>query len=381
MYAFIDESGHTGVNLKDEVQPIFYYLAIASKYNIAILARDRISKLCKDMGIERIHASELGKKNELLAGQILSIIKQYSPHFIIAEIEKRFLALTMMFDTIFDSGENLGARNHVYSYRALRLLLLYNFSKIVDDNLAYDFYDNCLFAKTQIQANEKLTKICEELLGRLNNQFDSRTIELISDTLKWAKNNPEDITTYNATNEQRWRHLPNVVAFVPTLQFLASIAKKHKTSIRKIYHDEQIQMKKILIEAHNFNSNKNFPDSLKFLDNTEMLFKQLKGSEFEITTSKNNAGLQLVDFILYNWKKKDYIIENKNENLNSLELLEYYHSRAEYFEFSYKYLELECASTVKRIQELPLTDEQLNRGKELIKSLESKYHKRVDDNI
>ncbi len=379
MFAFIDESGHTGENLRDEVQPVFHYLAIISKYNIDVLAKKRIVGLCTESNIERIHASELGRNNETFAGPLLSILKKFSPHFIIAEVEKNFLALAKLFDTLFDAGENLGARDHVYNFRALRLLLLYNFSRIVDEELAFDFYDNCLFAETQSQANTKLIEVCQIINGRLTGQFDQRTEELISDTLKWAIKNPDAITTYNASKEQRWRHLPNVVAFIPTLQVLANLAKEQKTRVRKIVHDEQIQMKKILTEAHSFSSNINFPDSLKFADNPIMLFKQLKGSEFEITSSKTNVGLQLVDFVLYNWRKKDYILSNREENIDSFELFHYYSQRMDFFEFSHNQLEQECISIIKRLSTMQLTDEQLNQGKELINSMEIKYHERIKD--
>jgi hypothetical protein len=373
MFAFVDESGHTGQNLIDDKQPVFYYLGIISKYNIDVLSKTKVMQLCDRLSIERLHGSELGHKNELVAGPILKIIRDYSPHFIIAEVEKRYLALTKMFDTIFDSGENLGARNHVYSFRSLRLLLLFNFSQIVDEETAYYFYDKCLFAETQEQANGVLIEVCYELKKRIHGQFDYRTNELLSDALKWAIENPNEITTYNATKEQRWRHLPNVVAFVPTMQVMAFRAKENKTVIKKITHDEQIQMKKILEEAHIFSSNPNAPSSIKYLDNQEIRFKELQGSIFEIASSKTNTGLQIVDFILYNWKKKDYLLSHPYENPNSIALLNYYSKHMNYFEFSYKQLCDECKDIMMHIQNLPLTEEQLQIGTEIVQDLEVKF--------
>jgi len=377
MFAFVDESGHTGANIRDEKQPTFFYLAIISRLNIGELVKERIQKICKEFDVDRIHASELGEKNELFAGEILKILKEFSPHFVIVEIEKKYLALAKAFDTLFDSGENLGARNHVYNFRALRLLLLFNFSLLIDEDLVYDFYDKCLFSESQQAANIELIRFCKELNSRIIGQFDKRSEEIIRDTLGWAIKNPDAITTYNARKDDRWRHLPNVVAFVPTMQVMAHLAKARHTRIIKIVHDEQIQMAKILEEAHQFSSFANAPNFIKFADNPTMLFKQLKGSKFEITSSKKNVGLQVVDFVLYNWKKKEHIISHRDENPDSYELLQYYSQHMNYFEFSYKQLQEECKAIINKISNLPLTEEQINRGKELISQIEKKYHEKA----
>ncbi len=60
MYFHVDESGHTGTNLFDEDQPILYYGVLSSKFNIDTLAEKELSVLRQRLGVQRLHASELG---------------------------------------------------------------------------------------------------------------------------------------------------------------------------------------------------------------------------------------------------------------------------------------------------------------------------------
>jgi hypothetical protein len=60
MYFHVDESGHTGTNLFDEDQPILYYGVLSSKFNIDNQAEKELSVLRKRLGVQRLHASELG---------------------------------------------------------------------------------------------------------------------------------------------------------------------------------------------------------------------------------------------------------------------------------------------------------------------------------
>lgn len=373
MFAFIDESGHTGSNISDPAQPTLFYMGILANKNIGVLENEHISVLCRDNNIERLHASELGPKNELFAGDIEKILKAYSPQFIIAEVQKTFFAVAKLFDTLFDSGENLGARSHVYNIRALRLLLLSNFSLIADEKIAFSFYNECLLANSQEEANIALIKTCEELCSRVDGSFDIRTSQLFMETLSWAMHNPDAITTYNSAKEQRWQHLPNVAAFVPTMQQMAIYARKNRTRIRKIIHDEQIQLKRILEEAHRFSSNIYAPDTVQFGDNEPILFKELKNSIFEMASSKSNVGLQLVDFVLYNWKKRDYLKENVFDNPKSISLINYYLPRSRLFYLSFKQLHEECGKIIRRISDEPLTEDQISSAKEMIERMESRY--------
>ena len=61
LYAYFDESGNTGLNLKDEVQPIFYECAMVSSKNVDNDNEfEELNDIVSKMGVKRLHGAELG---------------------------------------------------------------------------------------------------------------------------------------------------------------------------------------------------------------------------------------------------------------------------------------------------------------------------------
>jgi hypothetical protein len=267
MFAFIDESGHTGKIISDISQPNFFTLGLISKYNPDALVKKDMDLLCKNHAINELHGVELGAKIEYIAHDIYNILTKLHPRFFLAEVDKQYLAYTKLYDTLFDNVENPGARWHTYQSRPFRILLLHNFIKLVPLDIAYNFYENCLFATDENVAIDILKKTCKQILELIDNSLDKRSRQLISDPLKWAIDNPRDITTFNTRKIDRWRHLPNVVTFLPILDMLSRCAKSMNSKVNKIVHDEQNQMKKIFIEIHKLASNKNVPEKFDLREN------------------------------------------------------------------------------------------------------------------
>ena len=59
LHYYVDESGHTGVNLFDVDQPILYYGVIGGRTNLDLLAQSTVARLCRSIGLKRLHAAEL----------------------------------------------------------------------------------------------------------------------------------------------------------------------------------------------------------------------------------------------------------------------------------------------------------------------------------
>ena len=140
MFAYIDESGHTGKNISNGEQPTFFYLGLVTKSNLDILLKKEIDLLKKDYNIEEIHGAELGNKIEDISMVLINILKRVSPNFFLSIVEKKYLAYAKLFDTLFDNIENPGARYHTYQFRPFRLLLMNNFCFITPPDVAYKFY-------------------------------------------------------------------------------------------------------------------------------------------------------------------------------------------------------------------------------------------------
>jgi len=373
MFAFIDESGHTGKYISDASQPNFFTLGIISKYNPDVLIKNDLSLLNNSIGVKELHGAELGPKIESISYEIYCILKKISPKFFLAEVDKKYLAYAKLYDTIFDNVENIGARHHTYQIRPFRMLLLYNFIKLVPLDIAYNFYENCLFAGNEDEAIDVLKMTCNKILDLIDDSLDSRSQQLISDPLIWAKNNPKEITTYNTRKIDRWKHLPNVVTFLPMLNMFSRYAKLMNSKVNKIIHDEQNQMKKIFIEIHKIVSNKATPEKWDLRENGYFHLKNIKESTFEMKESINSPGLQLVDICLYLICHKDIILDNHPNNPGSAYLLMSIITNGSAFDFTLNGFIRESNELRKRIMEMPFTNEELLRGQEIVNELENKW--------
>ena len=167
--------------------------------------------------MDELHGAEISNLLEELSPIILRELKDNNASFYYAEVEKSYLAYAKLYDTLFDNEENLGARWSAYQLRPLRLMLLCNFIGIVDEAVAIDFYKNCLIASSQQQANDYLKRTCKLILSETYKLKDSRTKQIIEDTINGAKFFSSDITMFEKSKQDRWRHLPHIVSFLPML--------------------------------------------------------------------------------------------------------------------------------------------------------------------
>lgn len=56
----IDETGHTGRNLFDSTQPVLSYSVLSSAADLDKVAETELAALRKKLGVQRLHATELG---------------------------------------------------------------------------------------------------------------------------------------------------------------------------------------------------------------------------------------------------------------------------------------------------------------------------------
>jgi hypothetical protein len=374
MFAFIDESGHTGKKISDISQPNFYTLGMISKLNPDVLVKNDIYSICQQYGIKELHGVELGRTIEELAPAIYEVLRKINPNFFLAEVDKQYLAYAKLYDTLFDNVENPGARWQTYQVRPFRMMLLHNFILLVPLEIAYNFYENCLFASSEENAITILEETCLEILYLLKaSTLDVRSRQLIEDPLKWVLENKKDITTYNTRKIDRWRHLPNVVTFLPMLDMLARCAKRMNSKVNKIIHDEQNQMKQIFIEIHKASSRITTPDKIDFRENGYFYLKSIKESSFEMKESINSPGLQLVDICLYLLSHKDYVLREYKNNPSSAFLLLYIINHGRAFDFTLNGFMKQSHEFIQEIITMPFTDEQLKKGTEIINEMEKKW--------
>lgn len=243
MIAYIDEAGHTGSTSFDSSQPYFYNLGIVSSKDLDVYSSGLITTLCKELKVAELHANEIRENYEEISKHFIKHFSAFDPYFAFCVVEKDYLAFAKLFDTIFDEYENYGARHHIYNMKFLRFLMMAKLAYITPIEVARVFYQECLFAKDSKKSIEILKIVCRTILTNTIHLPDIRSREIISDALSWAIDHPHEMTTYNERRDGRWRHLPNMVTFMPMLDMLARISKNEKSRIEKIVHDEQYQMK------------------------------------------------------------------------------------------------------------------------------------------
>lgn len=107
MYYYVDESGNTGNNLFDANQPLLYYGLITSKTNLNVVAEPLLKKARDKLGVERIHANELGVAQlSEIAPSLAKFSTKRDVRFSLYKVVKPDHAIITFFDQVFDAGLN-----------------------------------------------------------------------------------------------------------------------------------------------------------------------------------------------------------------------------------------------------------------------------------
>ena len=376
MFVFIDESGNSGQNMADKDSPFFYHLALLSKYNIDLDLNGRIKKLLKSHSLDELHGTEISNLLDELSPTILQELKDNNASFYYAEVEKSYLAYAKLYDTLFDNEENLGARWSAYQLRPLRLMLLCNFIGIVDEKIAIDFYKNCLIASSQQQANDYLNRTCKLILSETYSLKDFRTKQIIEDALNGAKNFSSDITMFEKSKQDRWRHLPHIVSFLPMLNAISVYSRKHNSKVQRIIHDEQEQVQHVITEMHSIAAQAGARGVVWDLrENGSLDFKRIPEKSFEMKDSTKSYGIQITDVCLYilTHAKPDSFCEP-----HKYELYNYINEHLiERFIFSKRMLYFEASLWYNKIMNSNLSQDQIEFGKDFVKKMDDKFYERL----
>lgn len=376
MFVFIDESGNSGQNMADKDSPFFYHLALLSKYNIDLDLNGRIKKLLKSHSLDELHGAKISNLLDELSPTILQELKDNNASFYYAEVEKSYLAYAKLYDTLFDNEENLGARWSAYQLRPLRLMLLCNFIGIVDEKIAIDFYKNCLIASSQQQANDYLNRTCKLILSETYRLKDFRTKQIIEDALNGAKNFSSDITMFEKSKQDRWRHLPHIVSFLPMLNAISVYSRKHNSKVQRIIHDEQEQIQHVITEIHSIAAQAGARGVVWDLrENGSLDFKRIPEKSFEMKDSTKSYGIQITDVCLYiltHGKPDSFCEPHKYELYNYIN-----EHLIERFIFSKKMLYFEASLWYNKIMNLNLSQDQIEFGKDFVKKMDDKFYERL----
>ena len=308
MYFYVDESGQTGLNLFDAAQPVLYYGVLSSTHDLNVSARDKVESLRLKLGVERLHANELGvEKLTSVVDELDVIQKEFGLSFDIYRVSKVDHAAICFFDQVFDQGLNKAVPWSAY-WTPLRYPLLLAVASMFDEEtlkLAWQ----ARIERNVKAADELLVSVMTILLERLNWVTDKRTREIISDALRWAIKFPEEIHYSIYSKKDALQISPNLIGFQSVLHGISSRLQREGAGASSIVVDRQSQFNKAQEWiAKTFSAMKNTPmevgPGLPVMDMSHM-------PEIAITCTAgtDNVGLEIVDIYLWLFKR---FFEGKN---------------------------------------------------------------------
>jgi hypothetical protein len=302
LYFYIDESGHTGNNLFDENQPYLYYGVLSSTENIDVIASTELEDVRSKLGVDRLHASELGNgKLVSIVQDILALEKKYQLRFDINRVAKVDHAMISFFDQVFDQGVNPSVPWLSY-WTPLRYVLLVKLAPLFDDDLLKDAW------KARIELNRKksnllLVKVCETLLLRVPNVADARSREIMTDTLTYVIRNPDAIVYNVNTPRDRLQIAPNLIGFQSVMFGIAKRLKECGSEASKIIVDQQSQFNGAQKKLSEFYATNNNLYSEMGPGLPEADFTGMPETPIECISGTKSIGLELVDIYLWVFKR------------------------------------------------------------------------------
>ncbi|WP_096764299.1 DUF3800 domain-containing protein [Rhizobium sophoriradicis] len=301
---------------------------------------------------------------ERIAGDLLALLKAANATFFVSRVEKKYLLVTKMFDSIFDSGENAGISWHHYNVRPLRLLLTFKLSYLIEETTARAFW-KCILEPKETRAREGLVEVCNDLLENITFLPDEGSRKVLGGALEWARDHPEAIQIHVDRKIARQGHFPNLVAFTNLLRGLEELAKRFKRSVARITHDQQSEFETTLKMYHDILSTAS-DEEIRWAGETYS-FQAVKGSTFETKEDNLSAGIQVADVIL--WL---YYQHHKGKPLppGCSALLQYVFSNGWEADFSFAGVEASYLQQYRPMLEGPIAPEVLQRGQELVRQFE-----------
>lgn len=302
MHFYVDESGHTGPNLFDPSQPTLYYGVLSSPVDVDALAIDQLVELRNRVGMQRLHAADLGNGGLVsIAGDLASLQKSLSLSFDIFRVAKPDHAVICFFDQVFDSGMNPAMTWTGYA-TPLRYALLLTLAPLFDDGLAQLAWDARL-ERDDRRANSLLSQVCNQLLERIGLISDARARQLIEGTLGWAAKNPGALQYNAASKLDRLSVMPNVVGFQQVMMGMASRLNATGQHAERIVVDQQSQFNKAQKSLHEYYISASAVTLSSGPGLPELDCKGIPNIPIEFTAGTESCGLELVDVYLWAFRR------------------------------------------------------------------------------
>lgn len=296
MFAYIDETGHSGRNIFDKNEN-FQLGSLLSANDIATPVGEVIDPFLKVKGVERLHANEW-PEHELvnLAHSVLDRIGECGPWSLnLFNVHKPYIAPTKFVDLIFDPGENNATPDHWYWDEMHRHVLCLVTDSAMNRELAERFW------KAFLSDNgDEIISVAADIESFVRASSEPSAIKgVFRASINWARKNHREFTLIVTDKRKGYQsHSPNVIAFTQAFQAIHQFCKIHECQPDTLVHDQQQEFQS---ELKRF-----YEDFGRFViedreDGGFPLFETAPypRGQFTLMPSAHNRGLQAVDLLLW----------------------------------------------------------------------------------
>jgi hypothetical protein len=371
MYIYADETGNTGRDVF--ALPEFYREgAIFAVEDIETLVSATLERFKRELGVPRIHANETPREKVREIGEaILDALDAGTTWcFHLTAIEKPFLVSTKFVDTVFDSGENRGARWLWYNIAFFRHTLCCLIDDMLTPKNRQAFW--WAYLADDHEGVKSAVRNARTYLDRITK--DRRLVNVVLDAFDFALNHPEEITLMASRRRDSYKgHTPNMVAFTVLMQGAHEFAETHASAPQAFYHDQQSEFGKSMRECFEILSRLSMtqPEITRPWQPTDLKVREYDVWKFNMPSSKDYPPLQAVDVLLW--------IMQRNDEVGFEMLRERIQKKAEPFYISRGISELIRLAGLKKLAERSFTDDELLRGQELRDQMEADFRKNLQD--
>ena len=363
MFAYIDETGHTGSNLFDQQQPNFYYGVLNSRVDFDLIYAAHVRRLATSIGVAELHANELGsEKVEAIAPRLLQLLRRADCRFDLSKINKPDLAVMKLFDTVFDPAENVAVPWQAYNMVALRNVLLLKLAAIAGEDELKKFWD-ALLDRNAGRSRAMIVEALRILAGKVPRIPDQRSRQILGDGFAWAMQHPEVLQYHSTSRTHIKGHMPNAIAFSDMLRTIHMRSTAWGRAVSVIRVDQQTQFNEIQEFLHSVHRDA-APDNVNLPVGFDPVSLRLApGSRFEVCRGSDSVGIQVVDVLLW-------IVHQLDRGMlpgpASQGLVTQFGSRMRLYELSLRHIERWTTQAVERIEQTQMTEDAKAKAVELM---------------
>ncbi len=365
--AYSDESGNSGSHIFDDAQPWFWVgTLIATAANIDRIGASTVGELCRRLDTPELHGTELRLAGiEAIADDLLKVLDGVRARFVFTALEKVHLASTKFVDTVFDSDVNKAVSPLHYGVRGLRMVYAATITECLTRRDQEEFWEAYRTAN-----GDSFRAILHRVDARIQSRARGRTKEILRDAFAWAIDHPTQVLDFRRARGDA----PNMVAFGLMFDGIHAALAGLSARVRRFVHDEQEEfgreMKAWFDALRSWTGPKG---STAFMTDLQRI-KVIQG-DFELGNSKDTPGLQLIDVLL--WLYRRSLLDHLRAFPKATALLEWVVERTTLQRFSREQMLESARQALDEIAKIP--DEQLDheRGRAFLREVEQHRLRRM----